>query len=187
MFIRSERLFLRPAWPEDWQDVLAAIGDEAIVRNLAKAPWPYSAEDAKAFVNRVQPRGLPSFMITLPSGAGAKLVGSMGLERNGGEVELGYWIARDHWGRGYATEAARSVVGLARALGHRRIVASHFLDNPASGRVLKKVGFTASGDVFRRFSAGRGGDAPALRYALAFACPGDCDDDDASARRMEAA
>jgi len=40
MFHRSERLLLRPAWPEDWQAVHAAIADEGIVRNLATAPWP---------------------------------------------------------------------------------------------------------------------------------------------------
>ena len=54
MFIRSERLFLRPAWAEDWADVLAAISDEAVLRNLARAPWPYRAEDAQWFVNRPQ-------------------------------------------------------------------------------------------------------------------------------------
>ena len=41
MFFRSERLFLRPVWPEDWQAILNGIADEAVVRNLARAPWPY--------------------------------------------------------------------------------------------------------------------------------------------------
>ena len=47
MFIRSERLFLRPGWPEDWQELLSRIADESVVRNLAKAPWPYTADDAR--------------------------------------------------------------------------------------------------------------------------------------------
>ena len=42
MFFRSERLFLRPVWPEDWQAILNGIADEAVVRNLARAPWPLS-------------------------------------------------------------------------------------------------------------------------------------------------
>ena len=40
MFIRSERLFLRPGWPEEWAELLALIDDQGVVRNLASAPWP---------------------------------------------------------------------------------------------------------------------------------------------------
>ena len=47
MFHRSERLLLRPPWPEDWQAVHAGIADEGVVRNLARAPWPYAEEDAR--------------------------------------------------------------------------------------------------------------------------------------------
>jgi RimJ/RimL family protein N-acetyltransferase len=54
MFIRSERLFLRPGWPEDWAELFDLIDDEAVVRHLARAPWPYRAEDARAFAARVQ-------------------------------------------------------------------------------------------------------------------------------------
>ena len=43
MFHRTERLLLRPAWPEDWEMILWGIGDERVVRNLARAPWPYLA------------------------------------------------------------------------------------------------------------------------------------------------
>lgn len=177
MFIRSDRLFLRPGWPEEWAELLTAIGDEGVVRNLATAPWPYTAEDARAFVRRPQERMLPHFVITLPTADGAKLIGSAGISRDGADVELGYWIARAHWGQGYATEAARAVLSQARALGHRRLVASHFLDNPASGRVLRKVGFRPTGERRVRYSAGRQGTALAETYRLDLASPGDCDDD----------
>ena len=112
MFIRSERLFLRPGWPEDWLDLLAAIDDEAVVKNLARAPWPYTAEDARSFLAQPQERMLPRFFITLPTAEGAQLIGSAGLSLDDGEVNLGYWIARKHWGQGYATEAARAVLSL---------------------------------------------------------------------------
>jgi RimJ/RimL family protein N-acetyltransferase len=141
MFIRSERLFLRPGWPEDWAEVLTAINDEGVVCNLASAPWPYTMDDAMEFARRPQERMLPHFIVTLPTPEGAKLIGSAGLGRNGDDIELGYWIARSQWGQGYATEAVRAVLRLAEALGHRRIVDGHFADNPASGRVLTKAGF----------------------------------------------
>ncbi|MGE3690181.1 MAG: GNAT family N-acetyltransferase [Novosphingobium sp.] len=166
MFIRSERLFLRPGWPEDWEELLPAIGDEGVVRNLARAPWPYLAEHAMEFARRPQEKLLPHFLVTLPGAHGARLIGSAGISRHGGEVELGYWIAREWWGQGFATEAARAVLRLAMALGHRRIVAGHFEDNPASGRVLLKAGFRPTGSRSQRYSAGRGAVAVSVDYAI---------------------
>jgi RimJ/RimL family protein N-acetyltransferase len=182
MFIRSERLFLRPGWPEEWKELLTLIDDEQVVRNLARAPWPYTAEDAKTFAARPQERLLPSFFVTLPSAEGARLIGSVGLSRDGDEVELGYWIGRPFWGQGYATEAARAMLSLARVLGHKRLVASHFVDNPASGRVLRKLGFCPTGVVRERFSLGRGADACAHQLALTLGERSDCDDDIAAMR-----
>lgn len=157
MFIRSERLFLRPAWPEDWAELHAVIDDVAVVRNLARAPWPYRQDDARAFVSRMQNPLHPDFLVTLPGADGARIIGCAGIAPGEkGAVELGYWIARDHWGRGYATEAARAVLSVARVLRHGRIEASHFLDNPASGRVLRKLGFAPTGEHRAHRSEGRG-------------------------------
>lgn len=164
MFIRSERLFLRPGWPEDREELLALIGDEAVVRNLATSSWPSTADDVQEFICRPRDKLLPHFFVTLPTADGAKLIGSIGFGRDGEDAELGYWIARSHWGQGYATEAARAVLCLARALGHRRVVASHFIDNRAARRVLAKAGFRPTGIVRPRYSLARGGDAPAMIY-----------------------
>ena len=181
MFIRSERLFLRPGWPEDWRELLALI-DEAIVGNLASAPWPYTADDARSFAAAPQDRRLPHFMVTIPSAEGPRLVGTCGLSRVGDEVELGFWIARDQWGRGYATEAGRATLALARALGHERVVSSHFVDNPASGRVLRKIGFEPTGRVLPRFSRGRGEAAPAVEFAIELVPQGNGDEPDMDVR-----
>ena len=177
MFIRSERLFLRPGWPEDWQELEPLIADGKVVRNLASAPWPYTGEDARHFLEMPQEPLLPRFIVTVPGADGARMIGCVGLDRRCGEVELGYWITRDHWGEGYASEAARAVTGLARTLGHGRIVASHFLDNPASGRVLENVGFRRTGRIVERYSRARGMAYPAREYALELDAPGDCDGD----------
>ena len=163
MFHRSERLFLRPAFPEDCGAILAGIGEESIVRNLARAPWPYTLDDAKSFAALPQDMRLPHFLVTLP---GVGVIGSAGMGEHEGEPELGYWIARDHWGRGYATEAAGAVLRIARTLGHRRVVAGHFTDNPASGKVLRKLGFVPTGRIGQRFSVARACAVDSVEYAL---------------------
>lgn len=164
MFHCTERLLLRPAWPEDWQAVHAGIADEGIVRNLARAPWPYLPDDARTFVELPVDPMFPRFLIT--RSRDAALIGCIGIDMHGYDVELGYWIARPHWGHGYATEAGRGVMEIASTLGHQRLVASHFLDNPASGAVLRKLGFKSTGRVVHRHSCGRGVSAPAAEFAL---------------------
>ncbi|KUO52587.1 MAG: GNAT family acetyltransferase [Sphingomonadales bacterium BRH_c3] len=164
MFHCTERLLLRPAWPEDWQAIHSGIADEGVVRNLARAPWPYKPDDARDFIEQPIAPFYPRFLIT--RARDAALVGCIGIDAHAGEVELGYWIARQHWGQGYATEAGRGVLEIAGILGHSRLVASHFLDNPASGRVLAKLGFLPTGMVVKRFSCGRGEEALAAEYAI---------------------
>jgi RimJ/RimL family protein N-acetyltransferase len=164
VFHRTTRLFLRPAWPEDWEAVFGGIADEGVVRNLARAPWPYSAEDARAFVAREQDHRQPSFLVIRAETGQA--IGCAGLGDHDGEPELGYWIARPFWGQGYATEAGAGVLEIARLLGHRRVSAGHFADNPASGRVLRKLGFVPTGQTRPRFSCARGVEAAAVDYVL---------------------
>ncbi|MCJ2183148.1 GNAT family N-acetyltransferase [Novosphingobium sp. 1949] len=176
MFIRSARLFLRPGWPEDRDDLHRAIADRAVIDNLSRVPWPYTPDDAAQFLDLPVEHALPRFLITLPGRDGTQLVGCVGLTRApgfaGGAPQLGYWITREAWGRGFASEAGRAVVDLARTLGHRRIVARHFIDNPASGRVLRKIGFRPTGRTLELFSAGRGGSHAALEYAVDLAGQG---------------
>jgi len=183
MFIRSERLFLRPGWPEDWSELHGQVADEAIVRNLAKAPWPYTAEAAREFASLPQQPRYPHFMITLPTGEGSRLIGAIGLTPAGDSAEVGYWIAHRQWNRGYATEAIRAVLRLAGTLGHHRFSACHFADNPASGRVLRKVGFIPTGQVGPRYSLARGHEVEAQVLALEIGAPSDCDGSNPDAMR----
>lgn len=170
VFYRSHRLLLRPIWPEDTQALFAGIADEGVVRNLARAPWPYEERHARDFAERPVDPFFPRFLIT--RARDAAVVGGVGIDAVTGApgvVEMGYWIARPHWGQGYATEAGAAVLAIAHTLGHREVRAGHFLDNPASGRVLRKLGFEPTGRVEERFSCGRGESAPTLEYAITLA------------------
>lgn len=166
MFHRTERLLLRPAWPEDWEMILWGIGDERVVRNLARAPWPYLPEHAHEFARRGQDARFPAFLLTLPEDQGARLVGCAGLSETATGVEIGYWIAQPYWGRGFASEGARGVIEIARLLGHTRIEGRHFLDNAASGRVLRKLGFVPTGKTGTFRSCGRKEPSASVLYTL---------------------
>lgn len=165
MFARTSRLLLRPGWHEDARALHAAMADESIVRNLATAPWPYALADAEAFLARDRDPRLPEFLIFNRTQGKPLLVGGCGIgRRESGALELGYWIARPYWGLGFATEATRAVMGIARSTGLSGISCSHYVDNPASGRVMRKIGFRPTGDFVRRYSAGRGEEALAAVY-----------------------
>jgi RimJ/RimL family protein N-acetyltransferase len=167
MFARTPRLLLRPGFPEDAPALAAALADKAIARNLAVVPWPYTLRDAEAFLASPRDPVLPSFLIFERTAGAPRLVGSCGLGRRAsGAVELGYWIGRLFWGRGIATEAGLALIDIARALGLGRIEASHFVDNPASGRVLEKLGFESTGLIAPRINCARGQEVPARLMRL---------------------
>lgn len=143
MFARTKRLTLRPGWPEEAASLLEAIAHEDVAMKLARLPWPYTRGDAEAFLAIPRSATDARFFVLTHEGDYPRLVGGIGLTDQGsGVVELGYWLTPSAWGRGYATEAARAVVDMARhALPVRRIEARHHLDNLPSRRVLEKLGF----------------------------------------------
>lgn len=165
MFARTPRLLLRPGWMEDAPALAEAIGDAAVLRNLTHAPAAYGIADAEAFLALPQDPRLPSLLAFTRTKGAPRLVGGCGIHRTeAGTAELGYWIARPYWGLGFATEAARAVTSMARAAGVRDIGAAHFADNPASGNVLRKIGFHFTGRIEQRFSRGRGAAADCLIF-----------------------
>jgi RimJ/RimL family protein N-acetyltransferase len=181
MFARTPRLLLRPGFPEDAPALTCAIGDESIVRNLARVPWPYRMRDAEAFLASPRDPILPSLLIFERGECAPQLVGSCGLSRRpSGAVEMGYWVARPFWGRGYATEACTALIDIARTLGLPSIEGSHFVDNPASGRVLEKLGFQPTGLIAPRMSCARGLEVPARLMRLQLSL-GAADDEDEEA------
>lgn len=172
MFARTNRLTLRPAWPEDAAELAAAIDHEEVTRMLSRVPYPYTLSDAEEFCTRPRAHDEARFLIVShdlawPDGAPA-IVGGIGLMDLGGpDREIGYWLTPAAWGRGYATEAGHAVIAMARhALRLRRIAGWHFADNPASGAVLRKLGFRPTGQTVVRSSLGRTEPAPSIAYSL---------------------
>src|ERR1044072_7323231 len=154
MFVRTERLTLRPGWIEDAPEVARAIGYRSVCDKLAQVPWPYTLADAEAFLAAQQGAPNPALFIHEHVGGIVHLVGAIGIHEDGeGNHELGYWLTPNAWARGYATEAARGLIRMAReSLRLKRLVSGHFIDTPASGRVLRKLGFRPTGRIVPRYS-----------------------------------
>jgi ribosomal-protein-alanine N-acetyltransferase len=143
--LQTERLLLRRPDAKDVGSIVAMVGDWEVARRLARVPHPYRETDAHDFLDTVVPNEWV-WAITLRESR--ELVGMVGLtpETEPDTAELGYYVARIHWGNGIATDAAGLVVRYGiHALGLRRITSGHFVDNPASRRVLSKLGFVETG------------------------------------------
>lgn len=148
--LETERLILRPFLPLDAPEVRRQAGDREIAAMTLRIPHPYPEGAAERWIASLAGKYLlgeeVNFAIVLK--CESRLIGAVGLmlEPEHRRAELGYWIGRDYWGRGYATEAARTVLEYGfRELDLRRVVAHHMSHNPASGRVLEKLGMTHEG------------------------------------------
>lgn len=178
MFVRTQRLTLRPGWIEDAPMLARAISHWDVCSKLATAPWPYVGADAEQFLVHQRDAELPAMLIHEHVGGGTRLVGGIGISPDeSGELELGYWLTPDVWGRGYATEAGAAVIRAAReSLRIKRLVAGHFIDNQASGKVLRKLGFRPTGRIVMRESRARGHATPCATFVMEL-CPGGVGDD----------
>jgi RimJ/RimL family protein N-acetyltransferase len=148
MFARTKRLTLRPGWPEDAPALAEAIAHEDVAFKLSRLPWPYTEAHAAEWLAMPRADDNVTCLILAHEDTTPRLVGAVGIHPNehGPGHEIGYWLTPDAWGRGYATEAGHAMLGIARyAMGLRRLVSGHFLDNPASGNVLRKLGFRRVG------------------------------------------
>ena len=155
--ITTARLTLRRPEPADAVRIAAFAGDPAVARMLSPVPHPYTVADAEAFVARCADPPAGERVFAVADGDG--LAGLVGFQRSEGEVlvEVGYWYGRPCWGRGYATEALAAALGRAGGeWGLRALASGHFVDNPASGRVLEKAGFLYTGARRPRMSLARG-------------------------------
>ncbi|KHL26417.1 hypothetical protein PK98_08245 [Croceibacterium mercuriale] len=165
MFIRTERLFLRPAWEEDAPALTRAIAHESVAHMLARVSWPYEEEDALAWIGAPRDPSLPSLLITIPDDGGT-IIGGCGLHAadSDGPAEVGYWITPAAQGQGYAREALSGLLAIARMAGHRTLRGRHMVDNPGSGRVLTAVGFRPTGGTGSLPSLARAAAISTLEY-----------------------
>lgn len=151
----TKRLLLRRLTVADGARVAHLTNDIDVARMTTRIPHPHFTVAAEGWILISLARASKSdhvFGVELP---GEGLIGCIGAHGRGGEpVELGYWFGKPYWGHGYASEALAAMVVEAQKIGP--LVAGHFADNPASGRVLAKAGFTYTGETAPLFCLARG-------------------------------
>jgi RimJ/RimL family protein N-acetyltransferase len=126
----------------DISAIIGIAGDWEIASRLARMPHPYSEAEARFFFDTIVPAELVWLIVERSSGLVIGCVGIAQDDNSPETVELGYYVAREHWGHGIATEAGSVILAYGIGLvGRSRITAGYFADNPASGRVLEKLGF----------------------------------------------
>lgn len=165
--LETARLILRPPKTSDADDFVRLLNDFEVSRYLSHVPYPYDRGDAETWINKTrqgwQAGNAASFAITERNTG--TVLGAVGVHQSEDGNELGYWLGKAFWGRGYASEAIQAIVAFGfRQTDVRLIHAGTHLDNRASSRVLEKAGFRYVGDQICR-SAVRD-DFPAHRYEL---------------------
>lgn len=149
--IETERLVLRPLRDHDLGDLVAGINDAAVTHMLARVPFPYRRSDADAFLSASR-RGVASgrslfFVVEYRQ----RLIGGIGIDAIPYVSELGYWLGKADWGKGFASEASLAVLAHAFEVRNLPSVRSGgFADNPASLRVQRKLAFRRIGPGWRR-------------------------------------
>ena len=148
--LTTERLTLRPFIADDAFDVERLAGMREIADTTLTIPHPYPHGAASEWILTHTPAweaGSAATFAVVETKSG-RLVGvaSLVLNRAHRRGELGYWIALDRWNQGYATESNRCLMDFGfEVLGLHRIEARHFIRNPASGRVMQKLGMRQEG------------------------------------------
>lgn len=165
--IATERLVLRPTRPADAARAVAIRSDWEVARTLSQAsfpPDPCETERWFADHRREWEAGEAYRFVVERDSAMIGVADIDGIVR--GEAHLGYWFDRAAWGLGYGSEAAAALVRFAFATAGMTVLrAGHAIDNPASGRVLTKLGFIpyGAGSILSR---PRGETIAQCRYVL---------------------
>jgi RimJ/RimL family protein N-acetyltransferase len=154
--LRTRRLLLRPFTLADAPAAQRLAGAREVAATTAAIPHPYEDGMAEAWINS-HPTALvdeTNVVYAMTDAQTGRLLGAIGLrcDMEHSRAELGYWLGHPYWGNGYTTEAAAEMLRYAFAvLGLRRVLARHFAINPASGRVMQKIGMTQEGIMRQHF------------------------------------
>ena len=147
--IKTKRLVLkRPDKSINNKLFASLVGDWNIAKWLSDVPYPYTEKHAQKFIKRSSPDDL-RFSVFYDE----ILVGGVGVSfEENNQLDLGYWIAKDYWGNGFATEASKGLINYVKnETEFKAITACYVKGNKTSAKVLKKLGFIEIGECEEYF------------------------------------
>jgi len=151
--LTTERLILRPYILSDAKELQRLIGDREVSDTLLLVPYPYLDGMAEEWIDKqsLEYQEGKSIQFAVTDRNKGFLMGTIGLNNIFQEyqrAELGYWVGKPYWSKGYCTEAASFVLRWGfEVLGLNRISATHMTSNPRSGRVMEKIGMKHEGHM----------------------------------------
>lgn len=138
----TPRLVLRPLTEDDAGMVAQLAGEWLVASKTGRIPYPYELEMALDFIRAQHNAAECEVIFAVCRQSDDALLGCVGASFDADSAELGYWFGQAYWGQGFATEAAQALVPYIFSLPKiTQMTSSHLLSNPASGRVLQKLGF----------------------------------------------
>lgn len=150
MTITTNRLVLRLFQQSDAEAVARLCNNYNIYKNTMYLPYPYSKEDALSWMEHHLENfsANRSYEFAITDKESGELYGAIALSNNQKSYngEIAYWVGEEFWGKGYATEAAEAIIQFAfDEKGYHKVFARYFGSNPASGKVMQKLGMTKEG------------------------------------------
>jgi RimJ/RimL family protein N-acetyltransferase len=147
---------LRRITAEDALRVYEIQSNWNVARMLRRALFPPTLDDIRRWLTPHEGEWVSGIAYRFAVVLGDRLVGCTDVDEiSHASGELGYWLDESFWGRGIATEAVEAMLRFAvTTVGLKRLSSGHAIDNPASGRILTKLGFSPTGET----KLGRGRD-----------------------------
>ena len=155
--LQTERLLLRSIGPADADAITQIVQDPKVYRMLSSVAPNQSKAQTLGWITGHSAAATADSEHVRAMILDGDLVGVIGAKRaaTGLPFTIGYWLAPKVWGKGLTTEAARGLLSWLEGRGETAFLSGHFVDNPASGHVLHKLGFMRAGRR-KLFSLGRG-------------------------------
>jgi RimJ/RimL family protein N-acetyltransferase len=157
--LETQRLILREITVNDALRITTLLNNHKISRYLSRVPYPYTVDDANEWIGLIREKYKDEKQINfaIVEKNSQTYMGSIGFNTNKehNRASIGYWLGEEYWGRGFVTEAGKELLKYGfEVLDLHRIYCSHFDANPASGKVMQKIGLKYEGRRVEHFYKG---------------------------------
>lgn len=167
--IETERLVVRPPRADDIDRCAELLGDYEVAKMLSRVPYPYDLEQGRQYLERSVARWenlAEADELGFHIDHEGELIGGLGFKKLQETPEIGYWLGRPYWGKGFMSEALNAAIGwVFENTAHERLACEAMTENPASIKVMERTGFRPVGEV-SCVSVSRGETLPAIRSEM---------------------